>query len=188
MTMFLTYVIKDQPILTAYRELVELQASLNDMGLPIDNTTALSKIVSALPDDKFYAFKKSWDSVPDNAQTMANLHARLQEEDQEMKHKEMAREESSEAHAKSVAYWSNQNQKNPKFNGQKKGFEKKPNSFISKKKKASSCFNCEKMRHWSRECLRETGTTKTGATPTGRIEIKTETMITRMEEEEDASH
>jgi hypothetical protein len=48
-----------------YTEIEQLRRSLQEMGVIIDEATAVTKIVSALPDGKYHSFKKAWDSVPD---------------------------------------------------------------------------------------------------------------------------
>jgi gag-polypeptide of LTR copia-type/Domain of unknown function (DUF4219) len=61
---------KDQTLVEAYAEVENLVRSLADIGVNIDEPTSVTKIVSALPDDRYLAFKKSWDSVPAMPMTM----------------------------------------------------------------------------------------------------------------------
>ena len=83
---FLNFQLKeDQTLVQAYAEVEELVKSLADMGVNIDESTSVTKIVSALPDDRHLAFKKSWDSVPEDKQTMTMLLSRLKKEDLETK-------------------------------------------------------------------------------------------------------
>jgi len=67
--------------LDAYVEMEQLAKSLNEMDVTIDDTIIITRIVSSLPDDKFLAFKKAWDSVPENHQAMEMLLARLKKEE-----------------------------------------------------------------------------------------------------------
>ena len=79
---FLNFQLKpDQTLAAAFTEVESLVRSLADMGVNIDESTSVTKIVSALPDDRHLAFKKSWDSVPEEKQTMAMLLSRLKKEE-----------------------------------------------------------------------------------------------------------
>ena len=49
----------DQPPVKAYLEMEQLYRSLKEMGVQIDEDTVITKIVSALPDERFQAFKKA---------------------------------------------------------------------------------------------------------------------------------
>ncbi|CAL8145066.1 unnamed protein product [Orchesella dallaii] len=58
------------------------------MGVTLDESMVVSKIVSSLNDERHGAFKKAWDSVAADNQTMANLHARLKKEELEIKQRD----------------------------------------------------------------------------------------------------
>lgn len=68
--------------MSAYTEIEQIKRDLNYMGVSIDETTAVTKLVSSLP-AAHSTFKKAWDSVDPANQTMVNLLARLKKEDLE---------------------------------------------------------------------------------------------------------
>ncbi|CAG7720597.1 unnamed protein product [Allacma fusca] len=85
MTRFLNYKIQsNQLLMDAYSEIEELWRTLNEIGCNVDETMAVTKIVSSLP-DQFIALKKAWDSVPAEHQSMVSLLARLKKEELEIK-------------------------------------------------------------------------------------------------------
>ena len=138
---FLNYIIgPSKSILDAYVEMEQLARSLNEMGVTIDDTTLITKIVSSLPDDKFLAFKKAWDSVPENDQTMEMLLARLRKEELEFKQK--AATASNSESSDSSAYLT-------KHKNHSKGFKKQN---IEELKKKTKCKKCNKVGHWAKEC------------------------------------
>jgi hypothetical protein len=65
LTRFFTYRISaSQPIFDVYTEIDELARSLNEMGIKMEEATVVTtKNVPSLPEDKFHAFEKAWDSV-----------------------------------------------------------------------------------------------------------------------------
>jgi len=98
---FLNFKMKPNQSLTdVYSEVEKLVRNLNRMGVAIDETTAITKIVSSLPDNPHKAFKKAWDSVPEESQTMDMLHSRLKKEDLEAKTKVGAIAQTSKDQAK----------------------------------------------------------------------------------------
>jgi hypothetical protein len=126
-----------------FTEIEELSRCLNEMGVPMDETMVVTKIVSSLSDDKFHAFKKAWDSVPEASPTMPMLMGRLRKE--ELESKPFHETQSSEAvHQKANAFLTNATGKN---NG------KKGKQSIEERKKSSTCNNCGKKGHWWKECL-----------------------------------
>jgi len=82
---FFNYKVKnDFSVVEAYCEIEDLARSLNEMGIKMEEPTVVTKIVSSLPDERFHAFKKAWDSVAEDTQTMQNLLGRLRKEELEI--------------------------------------------------------------------------------------------------------
>jgi len=113
----------DQSTVTAYIEIEELFRNLNEMGVKMDTTTVVSKIVSSLPGEKYRAFRKAWDSVPEASQKMAGLLARLRKKELEIKQENMQKGENSKP--KTSAFVSN-------TNDHKEGKSRKPKPGASK--------------------------------------------------------
>lgn len=107
------------------------------MGVVIDETTTVTKIVSSLP-DKYIHFQKAWDSVPEANQTMANLLSRLRKEELERK-QALASSSEKEVSKKSAAFVTDT-----------RGLKKDPK--IAAEKKKTSCHQCGFRGHWKREC------------------------------------
>src|SRR6185503_2824730 len=60
---FLKYQVKpDQTLVSAFHEVENLVRSMRDMGMVVDPVTVVTKMSEALPDSKYQAFKKAWDS------------------------------------------------------------------------------------------------------------------------------
>ena len=138
LTAFLNFKMKpDLTLVQNYNEVEELSRSLNEMGVVIDEATTVTKIVSALPDDKYKSLKKAWDSVTPDSQTMVNLLARLRKEDLEPSY---AASDTKEAEL-SKAY-----QARP----DNKAYTRKQK--IDELKKKTKCAKCGKIGHWAREC------------------------------------
>jgi hypothetical protein len=95
-----------QSVVDAFSEVEDLARSLNEMGIKMEETTVVTKIVSSLPDEKFHAFKKAWDSVPEASQTMPALLGRLRKEELEFTQQQAARD-SETSHQKASAFHSN---------------------------------------------------------------------------------
>ena len=132
---FLNYSYKPEKTLAEmFVEVEQLVRHLNEMGVTIDETTAVTKMVSSLPDDKHQAFKKAWDSVPEDRQTMENLLARLRKEDLELKH--TAVEEKSANQAK--AFQAKTDKASNAESRKKK---------IEELKKRTKCNKCHKVGH-----------------------------------------
>ncbi len=129
----------DQSVITAYMELEELARHLNEMGVNMDPVTVVTKIVSSLPDAKYLAFKKAWDSVPDASQTMTMLLSRLQKEELDHKLKE-GTEDVSSTRASAFAV----------FHKKKQGWG--PSSVPEGSGKHVKCFRCGKPGHFARKC------------------------------------
>jgi len=62
-------------------EVENLARNVHDMGVSIHKTTTVTNIVSCLPEDKFHAFKKAWNSIPDANQTVNMLMASVRKEE-----------------------------------------------------------------------------------------------------------
>ena len=132
-----------QSVIEAYLEIEELARSLNEMGVTIDETTVVTKIVSSLPDDQFLAFKKAWDSVPDASQTMPALLARLRKEELQMNQSEKAEKE---VEKKSSAAFANFPKSKQSFNG-----NRKTRAQLEEDKKRLPCHVCGRLGHWARQ-------------------------------------
>jgi len=127
-------------ILDAYADIESIARSLLDIRIPMSSAAVVTKIVSALPDATYGAFKKAWDSVPDAHQTMDRLLARLRKE--ELETKEFSETETmNQVTAVSSKHKGFQKQE---ANGQRKSLEKG--------KRKGKCNNCGIPGHWAREC------------------------------------
>ena len=171
LTSFLNYKIgSDQPIIRCYLDIEELARNLNEMGVAIDETTVVTKIVSSLPDD-FLAFKKAWDSVPDTSQTMRMLLSRLRKEELEAKQKEKVTEESAQKSA-AFAASSRQNGSKKQRGGQHQHVQQQlkhseRNRRTDELKKRTNCSKCGKLGHWYMECRSEESDRGKGQRPSG---------------------
>jgi hypothetical protein len=134
----------DQSVVDAFSEVEDLARTLNEMGIQMEDQTVVTKIVSSLPDDKFHAFKKAWDSVPEASQTMPALLGRLRKEELEFKQQKEVKD-AEPSHQKAAAF--NATTKPSKNSSGKKG-----KVSIAEQKKTSKCHNCGKVGHWVREC------------------------------------
>lgn len=139
LTSYMTFKIeKDESIVDAYLKIQQLARSLKEMNVPISDAMTVTKIITALPDDPYHAFKKSWDSSPDKS--MNSLLARLQKEELERK---MVKAEPSSSNTKTtqqIAY------------ATKKVATKENKESIADLKKKTTCNNCGKKGHWWKEC------------------------------------
>lgn len=134
----------DQSILEGFTDIETLALNLNSMGIKIDESMIVSKIVSSLPDVPYLPFKKSWDSVPDSDQTLSRLHTRLKKEQFETK--QLQHDDSH-----SVALAAN-GKRFPGKNGNGGGSKPFTKMSIEERKKITKCKNCNKKGHWYREC------------------------------------
>lgn len=107
-------------------------------GINLDEAQVVSRIVTALPEN-IHAFKKAWDSVPDDCQTMPALLARLRKEELEMKIEE--KEDGTENGNGASAYAARNFSKQPFHNN--KGRKNQ----IDELKKKTKCKNCGKVGH-----------------------------------------
>jgi hypothetical protein len=138
---FFNYKIKNEDsVVEAYNEIKELARCLNEMGIKMDDTTVVTKIVSSLPNEKYHAFKKAWDSVPDASQTMPTLMGRLRKE--ELEAKEATNQHEAEAVHQRVTAFAANSKKSPN----------KGKLSIEERKKTSKVKNCNKFGHWWKEC------------------------------------
>jgi len=102
---FLNFKIKpEQSMQDAYYDIEKLTQSLGEMGVEINEITTITKTVSAMPDEKFKAFKAAWDSVPVETQTMAYLLSRLKKEDLQLAQATLSAAETESPSTQSKAY------------------------------------------------------------------------------------
>ena len=150
LTKFYNYKISEgQSVVEGYAEIEELSRSLAEIGINMDESAVVTKIVSAMP-DKHTAFKKAWDSVPDAEQTLSRLLSRLRKEELEQG---QVKEETHEDQQPSAFFTKGgkrfrkpcPSDKTPQRGSYPKGVKKKGN-----------CHNCGKPGHWARECKRGT--------------------------------
>ena len=153
LTKFLTYKmgIGESPT-TAFEEIDALARALGDVGMKLDESLVISKIITSLP-DTFKAFKKAWDSVPDDKQTKAMLYSRLKKESLEMEDEE--KPESTDTRA-----FFSKSQKGPWTKGKPDESQKKPFK--------PNCFQCKKRGDVKADC-RSTKPTEKGRCCRNRI-------------------
>jgi len=150
---FFNYRIKSgQSITEAFSEIEGLTTRLRDIGVVLDESTVVAKIVSALPDNEYGSFKSAWDSVPDGDQTMTRLLARLKKEELALQQRNGSFEsnEKDEKGEQNVAFKSYANS-----GGKKKGNHsgKGPNpTNQSKTKFKGKCHHCGKPGHMKKDC------------------------------------
>jgi len=95
-------------VVKAFLKVEQLARSLNEMSVQMDDTTVITKIVSSLPDVRYQAFQKAWDSVPDKNQSMRMLMACLNKEELEQ---QTNLEDNTKQTEKSTAYWTDDKKK-----------------------------------------------------------------------------
>ncbi|CAL8117940.1 unnamed protein product [Orchesella dallaii] len=151
--------------LVAYREIEELARSLEEMGVKMDESMVISKIVSCLSNEKYGAFKKAWDSVSEDRQTMPSLLARLKKE--ELEHQIMySSGDATEFDSYGVAYTTHMQQ--PRKYGGYSSYNNRYNegqyqdtnnnrqaygySRLAELKQRTKCRNCDESGHWYKEC------------------------------------
>ena len=108
--------------------------NLSEIGVDIEESMAVTKLVSSLPDAKYLAFKKAWDSVSIDQQSMPMLFSRLKKEDLEANQHDLE-VSSSESLEKATRF------KSPKW--------RKPMNL--KKKRKGVCKNNGRPHHWPRD-------------------------------------
>jgi hypothetical protein len=154
---FLNYRMKTgQSSISAYMELQNMARSLNELKPgAIDEATTITQIVSILPDKHYFAFKKAWDSVPEETQSMPMLLARLRKEDLELRQKEEQEEETTQAKSMAYAAFNNQ-QRRREYPTRERGYSErgeKETKHNPEQKKRIKCFNCGKMgSHRAKDC------------------------------------
>lgn len=144
LTMFLNFTMKpEQSIIEAYIEMEKLQRDLNEVGCAIDEITAVTQLIKALP-KKHEAFKKAWGSVPVKEQTIANLFARLKKEDIESK-MDSSQTSGSETSSGRAFYSGNtqQTQRSQPRQRNHQGKDRLP---------TTPCPICNRMGHWKKDC------------------------------------
>lgn len=138
----------EQSILQAYREIEELARNLNEMGVVMNDTNVVTKIVLCLPDEKYHAFKKALDSVQEASQTMPIFLSKLKKEELENKNCEKKPKERKAA-AYSSGVTRTQSSSNSKDDKDLKG------NRITELKKRTKCHYCSKLGHWKSECRKK---------------------------------
>jgi len=143
LTTFFNFAIgPNQNLVDAFTEMEQLWRSLTEIGTNFDEATVVTRLVSALPEPKYQSFKKAWDSVPMDSQTMVMLLARFKKEGID----QMKEESSSSKGGRSRAFAANDS----KNLGQRRSYEKGQD--LDQKKKNTKCHICLKTGHWKREC------------------------------------
>jgi len=123
---------------------------LSEIGVKIDESTVVAKIVSALPDEDYSSFKSAWDSVADKEQTMNRLLARLKKEELVLKQKQendqaTGASGSGDKEEPTIAFKSRmQNKHVKKKNGN--------NGSHQDKKPKGKCYHCGKPGHFKKDC------------------------------------
>jgi len=130
----------EDSIVDAFGELEELSRALAEMGVPMAESAVVTKIVSALPDSKFKAFKKAWDSVPEHEQKMDRLLSRFRKEELEQKEVDGQSVDPSERASAFAAKYKDKNN---------------PHKKKQQPKRKGECNYCKKPGHWERECRRK---------------------------------
>jgi hypothetical protein len=137
---FYNYTIPDGKLLVeAFTEIELMVASLRDMGETISESSAVAKIVAALP-AKYKPFKSAWDSVEDKRQTLVNLLQRLKKEDAE----QCVVDNSNKVKTKAFSAHPDKSRKGGSLEQRKKA--------IDDLKKRTRCRKCDKIGHWQKEC------------------------------------
>jgi hypothetical protein len=137
-TKFLNYQMKrDQSPVQAMMEIEDLVRSLAEMKVVLDESTVITKVVTALP-DAYDAFKTAWDSVPESSQSREMLMSRLKKEELKRKVTPVGDSESAET---TRAFYA------PQRSGSSKSEEK----FNGNSKKVIECFKCGGP-HFKRNC------------------------------------
>jgi len=132
----------EQNLIDAYTEMQGLWHSLKEIGVPMEESAVVTKIISSLPDSKYSAFKKAWDSVAEASQTMTVLLARFKKEELDQK----GSEGQSTKKEKSKAFFTSDHKKGGK--GSPAGKSQNPSS----DRKKGKCHFCGKEGHWKMEC------------------------------------
>ena len=125
----------DQTLVLAYNEIQALSRSLKDMDIVINDRQAVMRLVTALPDEKYQAFKKAWHSVALESQAMRMLLSRLKQENLEQAQTTEKRKSSAKAY---------QGATREKTNADKQK--------LTELKKKTKCHRCGKKGHWANEC------------------------------------
>lgn len=137
-TKFLNYQMrKDQSPVQAMMEIEDLVRSLAEMKVVLDESTVITKVVTALP-DAYDAFKTAWDSVPESSQTREMLMSRLKKEELKRKVTPVGDSESAET---TRAFYA------PQRSGTSKS-EGKSNGNVDR---VIKCFKCGGP-HFKRDC------------------------------------
>ncbi|OXA46379.1 Copia protein [Folsomia candida] len=137
---------EDRSAVEACGELEELARALKEMGNPVTAQALVIKAVSSLPESKFHAFKRAWGSVDAASQTMANLIARIKNEELSFKANGEGGEEQQQFNIAFNAQNGNKKFQKGKSNQQQQ--QQQP----QKKKREGACRNCGIEGHWAREC------------------------------------
>ena len=117
-----------------------LAQQIKDSGEAISDAAIMTKILSTLP-QKFRYVRQAWFSLAEDRQNIANLTARLLDEEANLK----SVEETEKAFAVMSFASGNSGKDKPKDSAQKKEKGKMDKSKIT-------CYNCQKKGHFANEC------------------------------------
>ncbi len=160
---FYKYMMKPtQSVVEGFMELQKLAKALSDMGNKQDESAVVTRIITALPPN-YESFRRAWDSVPDDKQTMSALLARLRKEELE---EQLKAQEEPPANAAAFAaghhrgrhhghnnhHRQHGNRNNNNHRENREGKKRMTQDEINALKKRTTCNKCHKVGHWAREC------------------------------------
>src|SRR5665811_1552782 len=142
---------ENKSIVDGFTEIEELARNLKDMGLEMPEEAVVTKVVSSLPHAKYNAFRKAWDSVPEDDQSMENLLARLKKEELEEKQYKNTGNGDSETTTRSVAFNA---QGSGQRNGNTSNGQRGARALTREQKKDMKCNHCKMKGHLKFECFK----------------------------------
>ena len=142
LTKFYTYKHSpDQSPIKTYTDLQEIASCMKELGCPVEDIALVTRIVTSLPNEKYFAFRQAWQSIDTGNQTMTRLLARLKELELSMKNEEQDLEAVR-------AFMTKPNHKKP-FHPKEKHESKEK---IQSLKERTKCHRCGQKGHWKSEC------------------------------------